>query len=78
MKWRRLDLRTKADVPESEALTVFRMQLRADQSIKHHVGHIEFYGRKAWMYSTRGVEDPARLKQKYDIWWCPVPEFDGT
>jgi hypothetical protein len=77
IKWKRLDLRSKADTPATGALTVFRMQHRIDQSVRYDVGHLETDGRKTWLRSTRGTEDPARLKRRYDIWWCPVPEFDG-
>lgn len=34
-------------------------------------------GRKLWWHSSRGVNDPVRMRKHYDIWWCPVPEFDG-
>lgn len=33
--------------------------------------------RKVWWHSSRGVDDPVRMRKHYSIWWYPLPECDG-
>lgn len=33
--------------------------------------------RKIWWRSSRGVDDPVKMRKHYTIWWYPLPEYDG-
>lgn len=84
-KWQRLDLTCAHGHPEHG-------QLVALWIIEKHAPHPAFKGewrdigrfctekstgKKLWWRGMRGTEDPVRLKKRYDIWWCPVCEFDA-
>lgn len=49
------------------------------RSEQYDIGHFqaETGRRKLWWHGTRAASDPVRMRKHYDIWWCPVPEFDG-
>lgn len=83
-KWKRLDLRGKYTAPQAGALTALLMEPKNGRATfysatRHDIGYLkaDSNGKKLWWHGSRGVDDPARLKQHYDIWWCPVTEFDG-
>ena len=84
-KWKRLDLRSKDTSPRMGDLVALRMTPNNKHATfyrkeRYEIGHFksdERCGKKVWWHSSSGVNDPARLKQHYDIWWCPVPEYDG-
>lgn len=82
--WKRLDMRRKDLRPEVGALTALRMtpnngRATFYRSERYDIGYLEADdgGRKLWWHSTCGTSDFKRWKQHYDIWWCPVAEFDG-
>lgn len=84
-KWRRLDLTSVWDRPAVGQLAALRLVPNNGRASlyareKYDIG--EFHrdpqtGRKLWWHGTRGCEDPVRLRKHYEIWWCPVHEFDG-
>jgi|WetSurMetagenome_2_1015567.scaffolds.fasta_scaffold747628_2 hypothetical protein len=81
--WKRLDLR-KIDLhPNVDMLVALRMvpsnaRAKYYSSEKYEIGHfgLDRDGKKLWWHHNTGTEDPARLKQHYDIWWCYVAPFD--
>lgn len=84
MHWRRLDMRRKDAMPPIGSLAALRMTPTNGRSTFYHeerydIGRFktEEKGRKAWWHGSRGVDNPTRLRKHYDIWWCPVAEFDG-
>jgi len=84
-KWKRLDLRSKEASPRPGELVALRMMPNNGRatfysSERYDIGYFkadERCGKKLWLHGSRGTDDPARLKQHYDIWWCPVAPFDG-
>jgi hypothetical protein len=82
--WNCLDLRKKDQRPEINMLVALRMvpsnaRSKFYSSEKYEIGHfrLDRDGKKLWWHHSHGTEDPARLKQHYDIWWCYVTPFDG-
>lgn len=85
--WRRLDLISRNGKPTPERLVAIRkvpVSGRATfyNSEQYDIGCFKQESRvpgsrKLWWHGTRGPQDPARMKKHYDIWWCPVQEFDG-
>lgn len=83
-KWKRLDLRGKYTAPQAEAITALRMEPKNGKatlygSARYDIGYLKADSneKKLWWHGSRGVDNPVRLKQHYDIWWCQVAEFDG-
>lgn len=82
--WMRLDLRSKWDRPDPGQLVALRMTPTGPRAtfyreVRYDIGQFEAApktGRKLWWHGTRGCDDPIRLKNHYEIWWCPVPRFD--
>lgn len=84
-KWKRLDLKRKADMPPQDTLVVLRMIPKRPQQFnmneKYDAGMFKkdpYAGRKLWLHHSCGISDPTRLNAHYDIWWCMMPEFDGV
>ncbi len=82
--WKRLDLRSKTTMPRPNTLTALYLQpVNTRQAFysteRYEIGRFktEDGKRKLWWHSSRGVNDPVRMRKHYDIWWCPVWEFDG-
>lgn len=84
-KWRKLDLTRCFDHPATGQLTALRLlpnigRETLNPTEKYDIGRFcrdPQTGRKVWWHGTHGREDPVRIKKHYDIWWCPVYEFDG-
>ena len=81
-KWKRLDLRSKVNAPCLGELVAIRMYPKNDRSTfyrseRYEIGRFEMDGGKLWWKSSRSTEDPVKIKQHYDVWWCPIPAFDG-
>lgn len=85
-KWKRLDMSREGGHPEQGELTALRMvpsngRATYYASERYDIGMFwrdeRSSSRKLWWHSTRGVDSIPRLKKHYDIWWCPVAEFDG-
>ena len=84
MRWIRLDMRRKDSMPPIGALVALRLAPNNGRATfyreeRYDIGRFktETGGRKAWWHGSRGVDNPTRLRQHYDIWWCRVNEFDG-
>lgn len=86
LKWKRLDLRKKEASPNPGELVALRMSpsnghAKFYSSERYDIGCFKTDERstskKPWWHGCRGTDDPTRLKKHYDIWWCPVAEFDG-
>ncbi len=87
MNWTRLDLRSKSTMPKTGMLVALRMEPKKCTSHFYSSGRYDIgvfklesinpKSRKLWWHGTRGVDNPTRLKQHYDIWWIPVREFDS-
>lgn len=84
-KWRKLDLTSSWDRPAVGQLAALRLVPNNGRASlysreKYDIGEFRRdpqTGRKLWWHGTRGCEDPVRLRKHYEIWWCPVHEFDG-
>ncbi len=84
-RWKRLDLRSKDSAPRAGDLVALRMTPSNGGATfynreRYEIGHFkadERCGKKVWWYSNSGSSDPVKLKQHYDIWWCPVTPYDG-
>lgn len=84
-KWRKLDMVRTWDHPQTDQLVALRMTPTKGnatfyRSERYDAGCFKpdsRSGRKLWWHGTHGCEDPTRMKQHYEIWWCPVPEYDG-
>lgn len=82
MKWKRLDLRKKEHHPPvgaPVALMIKPKDTRAAMAYRngYDAGTFELEGGKLWLRHSSGVSDPACMNKRCDIWWCPLPEFDG-
>lgn len=84
--WKRLDLRKSEQRPAEGQLVALRMIPNNTRATfycgdRYDIGFLKPDSRsnskKLWWNGTRGCNDPARLKQHFDIWWCSVKEFDG-
>ena len=85
-KWKRLDLTTKPGHPGPDELVALRLVrktgLFCGTGERYQIGYLQpdprSTSKKLWWHEGNwGSDDPARLKQHYDIWWCPVAPFDG-
>jgi len=83
-KWIRLDLIAGRGKPEPERLVALLLKPSNGKAFckrgRYDIGEFKYDpkgGRKLWWHGTCGCEDPAGLKKHYEIWWCPVTEFDG-
>lgn len=84
--WKRLDLRCKNTMPPLNTLAALCLRPVNGRAVFYRSEQYEI-GRfqresddrrgKVWWHSSRGVNDPARMRKHYDIWWCPIPNFDG-
>lgn len=84
--WKKLDLTARYGHPEPEELVALRMgpktELFCGSGERYEIGHLRpdprSKSRKLWWDTGHfGGEDPVRMKKRYDIWWCPVPKYDG-
>lgn len=85
-KWKRLDLRRRELRPKAGELVAMRMVCKISGAFssgeRYEIGRLEPDPRsssnKLWWHTGRGSSaDLAGLRPRYDIWWCPVSEFDG-
>jgi hypothetical protein len=85
-KWKRLDL-TRIDLkPRPDELTAIRIVPKIGYVFgpaeRHEIGYLRPDPRSSspklwWQTDSGNVVDPARMRKKNDIWWCPVAPFDG-
>lgn len=84
--WKRLDLRKAESRPRVGQLVALRMEPNNGRatfykSERYDIGSFRederSKSKKLWWYGNHGNSDPSGLKKHYDIWWCPVAEFDG-
>ena len=84
-KWKKLDLSRCFDRPSVGQLVALRLApINSDSPFynadKYDIGrfaHDAQTGRKLWWHGTHGCHDPIRMKKHYEIWWCPVADFDA-
>lgn len=85
-KWKRLDLIYKMGHPEPGELVAIRLVPKSGPASgsgdRYEIGCFQpdprSGSKKLWWHNGRwGSDDPANLKKRYDIWWCPVAAFDG-
>lgn len=84
-KWKKLDLVRKDSRPLPEQLVTLRMiptgaNATFYKEAKYDIGKFETdnaTGRKLWWHGTRGTQDPIKMKEHYDIWWCEVQPFES-
>ena len=85
-KWRKLDLTRTFERPALGQLTALRLVDKRERLYTkeaYDIGRFETDprapgSRKLWWRDGNGGFDPVRMKKHYEIWWCPVPEFDGV
>lgn len=83
-KWRKLDMVSTAGHPSANALVALHLISTNGRSAyyKYDIGCFKSdsrsNSRKLWWHGVYSVQDPARMKKHYTIWWCPVTEFDGV
>lgn len=82
--WKRLDLSATFTHPPINRWTVLRIMPKTglQTDVRHDIGYFQpdprSTSRKLWWYGSQGCEDPAKLKQGNDIWWCLMPPFDAV
>lgn len=84
--WKRLDMRRRDTMPAIGALVALRLTPTNGRATfyreeRYEIGRFKTDegSRKAWWVTTSASgRDPVKLRKHYDIWWCPVHEFDGA
>lgn len=76
--WTKLDLTKKGGVPPEKTMVNLRYRSIPIATIVYDIGMFRTYGKQLeWLGKNTVCKAKDLFSARKDIFWCPVPEFDG-